>query len=164
MTKALVTKTRTKRTIFLGFPFALATAVAIAACGDGRSGFGDGSEDGGPTQGFIDPDAGIPDGSGLDAGACLSETLRAEPVPLAILLMMDRSGSMSGAKWDMARQAMIGFADTPGSMGSKLGLSVFPQIPGLKSSACRRCMRQSFQSRSFRGTAPPSRRRCSVAA
>ncbi len=120
------------RAIFLGFPFALATAVAIAACGDGRSGFDDGREDGGPTQGFIDPDAGIPDGSERDAGACFSETLSAEPVPLAILLVMDRSGSMTGVKWDMARQAMIGFADTPGSAGSKLGLSVFPPDPGIE--------------------------------
>lgn len=132
MRTARITKTRTTRTIFLGLPLALATAVAIAACGDGRSGFDAGRADGGPSSGFIDPDAGIPDGSGLDGGACLSETLRAEPVPLAILLLMDRSGSMSGIKWDMARQAMIAFADTPGSAGSKLGLSVFPPDPGIE--------------------------------
>ncbi len=135
MTKALVTKTRktrTTRSIFLGFPFALATAVAIAACGDGRSGFGAERDDRGPSDGFIDPEGGSPDAAGLDAGVCLSETLRAETVPLAILLLMDRSGSMVGGKWDSARQAMIAFTDTPGSVGSKLGLSVFPPDPGIE--------------------------------
>jgi hypothetical protein len=33
------------------------------------------------------------------------------------------------SKWDMARQAMIAFADTPGAAGSKLGLTVFPPDP-----------------------------------
>lgn len=128
-------KTRTSRAIFLGFPFAAAAALAVAACGEEpRSGFGDGLEDGGTSQGLIDPEAGLPDVADLDAGVCLSETLAAEPVPLAMLLVMDRSGSMNSpttppSKWDMARQAMISFADTPGAAGSKLGLTLFPPDP-----------------------------------
>lgn len=122
------------RTILLGFPFVVGAAVAVAACGeDRRSGFGDGAEDRASNPGIISSEAGSSEPPEGDAGVCLSETLGAEPVPLAMLLLMDRSGSMSGTepnKWTMARQAMISFADTPGAAGSKLGLSLFPPDPG----------------------------------
>lgn len=78
-------------------------------------------------------DSSTPDAAG-DAPPCLSETLGAVPVPLSMLLVMDRSGSMSSPsgnpKWDQARTAMIGFTDTKGAAGTKLGLTVFPPDPG----------------------------------
>lgn len=115
------------RGIALGFPLALGAALALGACGETRSGY----DDTGNSPGLLGEEAGAsPEG---DAGVCLSETLKGEPVPLAMLIVMDRSGSMSDpsrstgvAKWDMALNAMISFADWPGSAGSQLGLSIFP--------------------------------------
>ena len=114
------------RTLLVGLPIAFAVAASSGACaGEQRSSFEETPLDGGPA-GF-DNDARLPDDlADVDAGSCLSETLAAEPLKLAMLLVMDRSGSMSGAKWDMARQAMIGFADTKGAAGSQLGLTLFP--------------------------------------
>lgn len=137
------------RGIFLGSPFAIAAAAALGACAgeDRRSGFDDGSDGAGTSSpGLVSTDAGLPDAIEGDGGACLSETLAAEPVPLAMLLVMDRSGSMNDAttptKWDMARQAMIAFADTPGAVGSKLGLTVFPPDP---ESGLDQCQPSSYQ-------------------
>lgn len=110
---------------------ALASTAGIgllAACSSGdRSAF---AEDPPPAS-FTGGDGSLPNVDPGDGGApCLTETLGAEPVPLAMLLVMDRSGSMAGTKWDQARNAMIGFADTTGAAGSKLGLTVFPPDPG----------------------------------
>ncbi len=105
--------------------------VACSAGGNERSGF-----EPPPAQ----PDLIGGDGGSFDPGTadadpkCISDTLGAEPVPLAMLLVMDRSGSMASPtgnpKWDQARNAMIGFADTPGAAGSKLGLTIFPPDSG----------------------------------
>lgn len=120
----------------MGWPFLLGASALALACSssDPRAGFVDTSElSPPPQQSFTNDDAAASELPDVDGGACLSETLGAEPVPLAMLLVMDRSGSMSSSvkpsKWDMARQAMIAFADTPGAAGSKLGLTVFPPDP-----------------------------------
>ncbi len=141
-------KTRTTRAISIGLSVAAAATltVMVGACGeDRRSGFGDGLEDAGTTPGLINPDGALPDGSEGDAGVCLSETLGAEPVPLAMLIVMDQSTSMNSPtatpKWDAARQAMIAFADTPGAAGAKLGLTFFP----LEDSAADECMVSAYQ-------------------
>lgn len=110
---------------------ALAGAAIVACSSSDRTGFDDGPK---PDPSLTNGDASTtPDAPG-DAPPCLSETLGAQPVPLAMLLVMDRSGSMSSpstnSKWDQARTAMIGFADTKGAAGTKLGLTVFPPDPG----------------------------------
>lgn len=107
----------------------LASFGGVVACGANDRRFGEDP----PTQAFTAADA-SGTGEGDSAVPCMTETLGAEPVPLAMLLVMDRSGSMASpsgnTKWDQARNAMIGFADTPGAAGSKLGLTVFPPDPG----------------------------------
>ena len=119
-----------RRSLFV-FPWlAVATAAGVVACSSDRAAF-DPNTSPEPTltngEGGASPEA--------EAGTpCLSETLGAQPVPLAMILVMDRSGSMNSpsgnTKWDQARNAMIGFADTPGAAGTKLGLTVFPPDPG----------------------------------
>lgn len=101
----------------------------VVGCSSDRKGF----DDTPPPAPVFGADASVAlDGEG--GAPCLSETLAAVPVPLAMLLVMDRSGSMSSpsgnTKWDQARNAMIAFTDTPGAAGTKLGLSVFPPDPG----------------------------------
>lgn len=119
--------------------FAL-TAIAVA-CSSSREGFND-TPAPAPSSSF-DSDAAAPPADASDP--CLSDTLSAVPVPLAMLLVMDRSGSMDspvGArKWDQARSAMIGFADTKGAAGTKLGLAVFPPDP---ESSLDRCLPSSY--------------------
>lgn len=97
-----------------------------AACGSERAGFGETGDE--PV--FVD-DASTVDVERPDAEACLSETLAAEPVPLAMILVMDRSSSMTtNDKWNQARNAMVAFADSPGVVGTKLGLTLFPPVSG----------------------------------
>ncbi|MDB5218279.1 MAG: hypothetical protein JWO86_6206 [Myxococcaceae bacterium] len=113
-------------------PFLFGTIVALGACGQDRTAFvlDDASP---PQQSLIGSDGGL-SLADVDAGVCLSDTLGAVPVALAMMLVMDRSGSMTEAppnsKWDQARRAMIAFADTKGAAGAKLGLTVFPPDPG----------------------------------
>lgn len=112
-------------------PFLFGTVVALGACGQDRAAFvvDDASP---PPSSFIGGDSGAL--ADVDAGICLSDTLGAVPVALAMLLVMDRSSSMTegapSSKWDQARKAMIAFADTKGAAGAKLGLTVFPPDPG----------------------------------
>ena len=112
------------------FAASAAAASVIVACAssDERSAF---EPEPAPPANFTANDGSLGTTDAGDGGEpCLTDTLKAQPVPLAMLLVMDRSGSMAGTKWDQARYAMIGFADTPGAAGSKLGLTVFPPDPG----------------------------------
>jgi hypothetical protein len=110
-------------------PLAAATGLTIAACGSVHAGFDDEPP---PNDPGFTSDAGSVEAG--DGSPCLSDTLGAVPVPLAMLLVMDRSGSMSSpsgnTKWDQARNAMIGFVDTKGASGTKIGLTVFPPDTG----------------------------------
>jgi hypothetical protein len=101
------------------FAAGVATTFLVSACGSDRREFVDPDQ-----QGMLGSDA----STELDANVpCISDTLKAQPVPLAMLIVIDRSGSMAtNNKWDVARNAMIAFADTPEAAGSKLGLSIFP--------------------------------------
>jgi hypothetical protein len=62
---------------------------------------------------------------------CASSTETAKPVPLDVLVMLDRSGSMkeatsSGAsKWDAVKNAFKGFMADPASNGLGMGLAYF---------------------------------------
>jgi von Willebrand factor type A domain len=114
------------RTSTLVATLAVGIASIAVACSSDRSDFA-GSN--GPT-GFDNTDAGLQ--SPLDAAnACASETQAAEQVPLAMLLVMDRSGSMTtDNRWDQARNAMVGFADSPAVLATKLGLTIFPPDTG----------------------------------
>ncbi len=101
---------------------ALGAGLVGAACGSPREGFASPaavtgfSSDGGAVA---EPDAGT---------SCVSATRQAEPVPLAMLVLVDRSGSMAGDKWDAATKAIRAFADRSEVVGMKMGLQFFPPI------------------------------------
>ena len=70
-------------------------------------------------------------GGGPDSGiVCLSEQVKAETVPLAMLVVIDRSGSMLGEKWDAATKAIRAFADRSEVVGMKMGVQFFPPLSG----------------------------------
>jgi hypothetical protein len=121
------------------------------AAGTGGGGGGGGAEsDGGagargdgPGFGF-----GVPDGGGGAAeaggpagggGSCAESTVRAQQVPLDLLVLMDNSSSMNTqaggrSKWVAAQEALVGFARDGRSAGLGLGLQFFPYPPTV--SAC----------------------------
>lgn len=107
---------------------ALFAGAAAIACGeDKRDSFAP-EPDGPSSLGSLDASDAV---KGDDHGACVSQTNEAKPVALAMMLVMDRSGSMVGAsKWEQARKAMIAFSDAPGVAGTKLGLTIFPADEG----------------------------------
>lgn len=113
---------RCLRTVALVLPL-------VVACSSSRAGYEEPAPT--PDNPIISGDAGVVNEAG---SPCLTDTLGAVPVPLAMLLVMDRSGSMSSpsgnTKWDQARNAMIGFTDTKGASGTKMGLTVFPPDTG----------------------------------
>lgn len=61
---------------------------------------------------------------------CATAEKKAEAVPLAMLVLIDRSGSMSGEKWDTATKAIRSFADRAEVVGMKMGVQFFPPQTG----------------------------------
>jgi hypothetical protein len=100
--------------------FAVCGAVLLA-CSDARDGF-----DGDPPQ----PGLGTSGEAGAaDSGVtCVAEQVKAEAVPLAMIVLIDRSGSMSGEKWAAASKAVRAFADRAEVVGMKMGLQFFPPL------------------------------------
>lgn len=72
----------------------------------------------------MDLTSGVGGGGGQDT--CLAEEAQAEPIPLDIMLVVDRSGSMSGAYWNGTVAALKNFVDDPNSAGVSVGLNLFP--------------------------------------
>ena len=88
------------------------------AKGSGGSGAGINldSGSGGSGGGTIDPDA-----------ACASTSQEATLVPVNMLIMFDRSGSMNqNNKWPQASAALIAFFQAPGTAGLRIALRFFP--------------------------------------
>lgn len=116
----------------------LSGGLAAAACGSSDGGHrtfdtADASSD--PT---FDRDAAA---SAPEAGggrSCVSQTSKAEPVQLAMLLLMDRSSSMQGGSWAAATKAMISFADTAATIHTSLGLTLFPPDATIGEGACNK--------------------------
>ncbi len=107
----------------LGIATLVGSALLTAACGGGRRGL---LAEEGEAQQFTGADAGaLP-----EAGACLSEIVKAETVPLAMLVLLDRSGSMAGEKWTSATKAVRAFADRSEVVGMQMGLQFFPPLAG----------------------------------
>ena len=71
------------------------------------------SADAGPVSG-----TGGADGAG---GACAEDVHAAEQTPVDILLLVDKSGSMIGPKWQMTSAALAGFAQDPTIRGAGPG-------------------------------------------
>jgi len=116
------TRTRLASSLPLLCAVALASAVGTAACATDRGGFEDSPP---PTPGLGNPDAALPPDSGV---TCLAEQVQAESVPLAMIVLVDRSGSMLGEKWTSATQAIRAFADRSEVVGMKMGVQFFPPI------------------------------------
>ncbi|HSN97634.1 MAG TPA: vWA domain-containing protein [Candidatus Nanopelagicales bacterium] len=68
-------------------------------------------------------------GSNLDPdAACASSSATVELQPLDIIVLLDRSGSMSGSRWTGAVQALTTFINDPASTGISVGLLYFPAV------------------------------------
>lgn len=107
----------------LGAALLCASAVTTAACSSSRDTFDDSAP---PVPGLGN---GTPDAGAQDSGIiCLAEQVKAEAVPLAMLVVIDRSGSMQGEKWDSATKAIRSFADRAEVVGMKMGVQFFPPL------------------------------------
>lgn len=99
-----------------------------ASSGNGGSG---GSGSTGGTGGIdVDLDGGSPVD---DAAACTSISAAAHRVQLDIISLIDRSGSMSGSKWNGTKSALKTFFNDPASAKIGAGLVYFPNY---KASSC----------------------------
>jgi hypothetical protein len=117
-------------------------AALISRASDGGSkpangengGSGGGGEGGAaPPPGFGGfPDAGSAGSSGNPFGdipKCAEDKHMAERVPLDLVLLVDRSMSMQGPKWDMTTKALTSFVSDVRSAGLGVGLQFFPVSP-----------------------------------
>lgn len=147
----------------LSFAFLLACSslLAFPGCGDssssddGGDGAGAGSSSGGGAggagtgagTGSGGEGAGIGlgggnQGGGNTGGSCAGDTQTAEPVPLDMYIMLDRSGSMLEAtgvanvnKWDAVTTGLSSFFAAPESAGLGVGMQYFPlNKPGVPDS------------------------------
>ncbi len=73
------------------------------------------SGSGGAGGGTLDPDA-----------SCAGASTEASFVPLDILILLDRSGSMSGTKWDGSTKALKDYVQSPDANGVNVGITYFP--------------------------------------
>jgi hypothetical protein len=99
--------------------------------GTGETGGGGGGAK--PPPGFDDlPDSGAAGSVGNGLGedpACIEDKYMAERLPLDLVLLVDRSMSMQGPKWDMTTKALTSFVSDPRSAGLGVGLQFFPVSP-----------------------------------
>lgn len=92
----------------------------------GTGGTGGAGATGGTGGGIdIDVDGG---GTGGDPTACVSTSAAAERVPLDIVFVVDRSGSMTGSKWLGTKSALTTFFTDPASNKIGAGLVYFPNF------------------------------------
>ena len=68
-------------------------------------------------------DADVPDNT------CGYSTEKAETHPVSLYLLVDKSSSMSGFKWDAATAGLTAFVNDPASAGLTVGLRFFPRPP-----------------------------------
>jgi Mg-chelatase subunit ChlD len=79
-------------------------------------------QDAAPDQLFLD--TGDNDGSVLEG--CATESAEVELLPLDLYIMLDKSGSMTGAKWTAVKGALNAFAADPTMESMGVGLQFFP--------------------------------------
>lgn len=105
----------------------LALSTACSAKGDDIAVRDSGTE---PEISIPTPDTSpMEDSSSMDAAfdACVSQTVAAKQVGLAMLVLFDHSGSMVELqKWDSASKAVRGFVDRKETVGVDVGLTFFP--------------------------------------
>lgn len=113
--------------VFAGGCSASAAQGEAAGAGDG-TGAGNTENGGGPV--IIGQGGGLQlggGGPGLDPDdTCASSAATAGQIPLDMLIILDRSGSMDGSNWEGATGAIKDFVDSPQAVGVNLALSYFP--------------------------------------
>jgi hypothetical protein len=68
--------------------------------------------------------------------SCASTSAQAELLPLDIIVLLDRSGSMSGTKWNGSTNALITFVNDAASAGLNVGIQYFPAANLMGLSSC----------------------------
>ena len=115
------------------------SGVGGSPTGGGGSGGAGGSGASGGSGGLID--TGLDDVVNLDSDAgCGQAQYKAKNTPLHLYIMMDKSSSMSGFKWDAAKAGLIAFVKDGESDGIYLGLKFFPR----KADATPPCDQQAY--------------------
>jgi hypothetical protein len=66
--------------------------------------------------------------SAPDANVCARATVQAAPLPLDVVFLLDRSGSMEGPKWNSATLAILDFLDQGFPAPTQVGLNFLPFI------------------------------------
>jgi len=87
-----------------------------------------------PDAGLVATEAGLSiSPTEIDAGApttCANQTAQAQPVPLDMYIMLDKSGSMSwGGRWTAVKSALTTFVNDSSSAGVTVALDYFPGSP-----------------------------------
>jgi len=98
-----------------------ATSGSSDAAGSGSTDSAGGGLDPSGVGGFNPTTAG---GGGMET--CLTNEAEATPAPLDMVVLLDRSYSMKGAKWDGTVSALSAFFQDPGGAGIAASLSYFP--------------------------------------
>ena len=86
-----------------------------------------------------------PGGGGVGEETCSSASAKAEPVPVDLYIMQDKSGSMMMpaqptspmTKWEAVKRALTAFVQSPSTAGMNVGLGLFPADN--TSPACQNC-------------------------
>lgn len=66
--------------------------------------------------------------------ACVNETAEAQPVPVEVYIMLDKSGSMNGTRWNAVVSALKAFVNDASSAGITVALDYFPESSSCDSS------------------------------
>ena len=73
-------------------------------------------------------DASPVSGTGGEGGACAEDIHAAEQTPVDLLLLVDKSGSMIGPKWQMSSAALASFVQDPNIRGAGGGGQLLSRI------------------------------------
>jgi hypothetical protein len=99
--------------------------------GEGGAGAAGGGDDGsGSTSAAVTVAAGTGSttSGGGEGGGCASASISAELLPVTMLIVFDRSGSMDDSnKWNDATAALTSFVQNPEAAGLGVGLKFFPK-------------------------------------
>ena len=112
-----------------GFGGSASSSTSTGTGKGGSNGSGGDGQGGGATGagGEVAFDAGASEAGLTDANACVSTSAAAELIPLDMLILLDRSGSMDDSvKWPGATKAIKAFVQDPASTGMNVGITYFP--------------------------------------
>lgn len=120
--------------------FAGCGGEAASTGGGGQGGHGQGGDAGG-AGGDILQGSGGNTPSGIDENsACATAAVEGKTLPVTMLIMFDKSGSMlENQKWAGAKAALIAFFQDPATAGLSVGLRFFPDdapAAGCNDQAC----------------------------